>query len=89
MQFTVGNKVRIRRDLGSRNKYPADGVEISVNGSMLHYAGQTVTICDIVTGRARGKIIMVYRIKEDGKTWSWVDSMFEGAVLQMACYNLL
>lgn len=72
--YKVGDKVRIRRDLGARYGYPmADGsCSNSVVPSMAERRGEEV---EILSAWGHG-----YFISGDAYAWTWTDSMFEGAV---------
>ena len=65
MNYKIGDKVTVRKDLESGESYE----NITFNKRMEKYRGLTGTISDIF-----GKY---YRIKEDKSEWFWVKEMFE------------
>lgn len=66
MKYNVGDKVRIREDLITGEKYN----DLTFVPDMVQYMGKVATITRI-------KFEDVYGIDLDGKTWSWSDEMFE------------
>ena len=67
MKFKVGDKVRIRKDLESGNKY---GVNY-VNDEMLQYKGKQAIIKKVL------KVCEEYIIDIDNKGYYWTDEMLE------------
>ena len=69
MKYSVGSRVRVRKDLKYREYYTMeDGIRGDcVTKDMLEFCGKVVTI-----SYADGK----YKIKEDGGEFWWVDGMF-------------
>lgn len=68
MRYKVGDKVRVREDLSTWEKYDNG---CCVVPSMTVFLGKTVTICEVREDINR------YKIEEDYGTWNWTDSMFE------------
>lgn len=64
MNFKVGDKVRVRRDLDTSKDYGADRAV----SEMVAMAGQVVTIGTVDTN--------TYTIEEDQTKWGWTDEMF-------------
>ena len=68
MKYKVGDKVKVREDLSTWEKYDNG---CCVVPSMTVFLGKTVTICEVREDINR------YKIEEDYGTWNWTDSMFE------------
>ncbi|WP_270433501.1 hypothetical protein [Anaerostipes hominis (ex Lee et al. 2021)] len=67
MKYKVGDKVKIRKDLGEEEIYGG----IFATEAMCKKAGNIVTISKIVIPSKR------YRIEEDRELWAWTDEMLE------------
>lgn len=67
MKYKVGDKVRVREDLLTKERYGS----CSVAPLMVMFLGETVTI------RKVHENINWYEINEDYGTWVWTDEMFE------------
>lgn len=81
MEYNVGDKVRIRPDLGDHRAYRPTGCRKSLDeysgtyivSSMVRMSGETVTIAKRFAHPYGGEY---YHIEEDGKGFYWVDTMF-------------
>ena len=67
MKYKVGDKVRVRENLSTEERY--DGCWVVP--SMTVFLGKTVTIRKVRENTNR------YEIEEDHGTWSWTEEMFE------------
>ena len=67
MKYKVGDKVKVREDLSTKDEY--DGC--SFVPEMKLFLGEAVTIHKVCGNINR------YEIKEDDGAWYWTDSMFE------------
>ena len=79
MQYRAGDKVRVRADLDMEERY---GFFVPVE-EMIRFAGQVVTIRDLLGGLGCGD---AYRIEEqaedsDYDQW-WTDEMFSALVVE-------
>lgn len=81
MEYTVGDKVRIRPDLGDHSAYRPTDCRKSldeysgtyVTPPMVRMSGETVTIAKRFAHPYGGEY---YHIEEDGENHYWVDTMF-------------
>lgn len=69
MKYKIGDKVKIREDIETWDKYGHE----SVTPAMAKFAGKFVTISE------RYDTFKVYNINDDGGIWAWTDEMFEDA----------
>lgn len=67
MKYKVGDKVRVREDLSTKDAYDGCGFV----PEMKLFLGETVTIHEVYEDVNR------YEIKEDHVAWNWTDEMFE------------
>lgn len=72
LSFRVGDKVRIRADLSTRQRHDS-----GVNSRMLQFAGREVTISQVG--------IWSYSIYEDWGNFLWNESMFEAPEDNTTC----
>lgn len=74
MNYKVGDRVRIRKDLEAGKNY---GVEhkLYCNSEMASMAGKTLTIGGCNLG--------YYTLLEDTNEWRWSDKMFEGLAVDL------
>lgn len=82
-KYKVGDKVRIRRDLGCKESYkmvsgPKPGYDPGISFNMCKYAGKITTILN------RN---ITYEV-EGCDNWTWSDEMLE-PVNQFCCKSLL
>lgn len=81
MEYKVGDKVRIRPDLGYYRTYRPTGCRKSLDeysgvyatSPMIRMSGETVTITKRFAHPYGGNY---YHIEEDGTSFYWVDTMF-------------
>lgn len=81
MEYKVGDKVRIRPDLGDHRAYQPTGCRknldeysgVYVTSPMIRMSGEIVTIVKRFAHPYGGEY---YHIEEDGKGFYWVDTMF-------------
>ena len=76
MKYKVGDKVRIRHDLHESSNWC--GALVDVTKDMLKRAGKVVTISKVRDNNS-------YRIREDGGTYLWHESMIQGKVIPIRC----
>ena len=67
MKYKIGDKVKIREDIETWDKYGHE----TVTPAMAKFAGKLVTISE------RYDTFKVYNINDDGGIWAWTDEMFE------------
>ena len=82
-KYKVGQKVRIRRDLGCQESYKMvsgtmPGCNLRVSNSMCSYAGKIATVSDCC----------ITYVLEGFGGWSWSDEMLEPAK-PLYCKSLL
>lgn len=75
-KYNVGDKVKVKADLIEDARYGMDNNEYKdiVVDSMMRFAGQVVTIAEIIYTDELGER---YNIIEDADEWNWTDEMFE------------
>jgi hypothetical protein len=66
-KYEIGDKIKVRKDLVVGQEYGEDSFEQDMD----YFKGRVVTIVD------KSKVMLAYRVGEDGEVWNWTEEMFE------------